>query len=76
MSHDLYLGLTLYSSPDIPLATVLNTIYDTSIDLDTSATTDDTCALSGVRRTNYVQERGAIPGICSAKPHLIEMRNQ
>ena len=55
---------------------MLNTIYDTGIDLDTSSTTDDTYALSGVRSINYVAERGAIPGICSAKPQLIEIRNQ
>ena len=55
---------------------MLNTIYYTGIDLETSATTDDTYALSGVRCINYGAESGAIPGICSAKPQLSEMRNQ
>ena len=55
---------------------MLYAIYDTGIDLDTSATTHDTCAPSGVRCINYVAERGAIPGICSAKPQLSQMHNQ
>jgi len=76
MSRDPYLLFTLHGSPEIALATMLNTIYDTGIDLNTSATTDGTHALSGVRCINYVAERGAIPVICSAKPQLSEMRNQ
>ena len=50
--------------------------YDTSIELDKSATTEDTYALSGVRCINYVAVRAAIPGICSTKCQLSEMRNQ